>query len=168
MVSSEIPLGFRFLLNPTDALTALGYFPRCRWPGSGIFGEPTHIYCPVAHADQKEEDCDRARAHPPQRQSHILRNAAAGACISIELIANVAPPGRRPPGSPATPRPCDGRTNCPRCQAEKVDASGWREPPGFHLVPLPFADDIRAAPVESGFRGRHTLFLVPVTGPPTH
>ncbi|KAI0750167.1 ku70-like protein [Daedaleopsis nitida] len=37
-------------------------------------------------------------------------------------------------------------------QEEKVDESGWREPPGFHLIPLPFADDIRAAPVEKAFR----------------
>ncbi|TBU42797.1 ku70-like protein [Dichomitus squalens] len=36
-------------------------------------------------------------------------------------------------------------------QEEKVDESGWREPPGFHLIPLPFADDIRAAPVERAF-----------------
>ncbi|KAI1792117.1 ku70-like protein [Ganoderma leucocontextum] len=37
-------------------------------------------------------------------------------------------------------------------QEEKVDESGWREPPGFHLIPLPFADDIRAASVEKAFR----------------
>jgi ATP-dependent DNA helicase 2 subunit 1 len=38
-------------------------------------------------------------------------------------------------------------------QAEKVEEGGWNEPPGFHLIPLPFADDIRAAPLEEGFRG---------------
>ncbi|KAI0656449.1 ku70-like protein [Cubamyces menziesii] len=37
-------------------------------------------------------------------------------------------------------------------QAEKVDESGWREPPGFHLIQFPFADDIRAAPTLKGFR----------------
>ncbi|KAI0682970.1 ku70-like protein [Cerioporus squamosus] len=42
-------------------------------------------------------------------------------------------------------------------QEEKVDESGWREPPGFHLIPLPFADDIRAAPVERGFRAKDEL-----------
>ncbi|KAI9001483.1 ku70-like protein [Trametes punicea] len=42
-------------------------------------------------------------------------------------------------------------------QAEKVDESGWREPPGFHLIPLPFADDIRAAPVLKGFRASDEL-----------
>ncbi|KAI9067712.1 ku70-like protein [Trametes sanguinea] len=42
-------------------------------------------------------------------------------------------------------------------QAEKVDESGWREPPGFHLIPLPFADDIRAAPDLKGFRASEDL-----------
>ncbi|KAI0833848.1 ku70-like protein [Trametes gibbosa] len=42
-------------------------------------------------------------------------------------------------------------------QAEKVDESGWREPPGFHLIPLPFADDIRAAPQQKGFRASDDL-----------
>ncbi|EJF59137.1 ku70-like protein [Dichomitus squalens LYAD-421 SS1] len=42
-------------------------------------------------------------------------------------------------------------------QEEKVDESGWREPPGFHLIPLPFADDIRAAPVERAFRASDEL-----------
>ena len=53
-------------------------------------------------------------------------------------------------------------------QEEKVDESGWREPPGFHLIPLPFADDIRAAPVEKAFRGEHRLLLMAshgLTGP---
>ncbi|KAI0648675.1 ku70-like protein [Trametes meyenii] len=42
-------------------------------------------------------------------------------------------------------------------QTEKVDESGWREPPGFHLIPLPFADDIRAAPVLKAFRASEEL-----------
>ncbi|KAL7279454.1 hypothetical protein ACG7TL_007297 [Trametes sanguinea] len=42
-------------------------------------------------------------------------------------------------------------------QAEKVEESGWREPPGFHLIPLPFADDIRAAPDLKGFRASEDL-----------
>lgn len=33
------------------------------------------------------------------------------------------------------------------------ESDGWAEPSGFHLIPLPFADDIRAAPIEEGFRG---------------
>jgi ATP-dependent DNA helicase 2 subunit 1 len=33
------------------------------------------------------------------------------------------------------------------------EGEGWAEPSGFHLIPLPFADDIRAAPIEEGFRG---------------
>jgi len=37
-------------------------------------------------------------------------------------------------------------------QAEKVEDGGWNEPPGFHLVPLPFADDLRAAPIEEASR----------------
>jgi len=37
-------------------------------------------------------------------------------------------------------------------QEEKVDESGWSDPAGFHLIPLPFADDIRTAPVEKAFR----------------
>lgn len=28
-----------------------------------------------------------------------------------------------------------------------------KEPPGFHLIPLPFADDIREAPITEGARG---------------
>lgn len=34
-----------------------------------------------------------------------------------------------------------------------MDEGGWHEPAGFHLIPLPFADDIRAAPVEESARG---------------
>ena len=34
-----------------------------------------------------------------------------------------------------------------------MDEDGWHEPAGFHLIPLPFADDIRAAPVEECARG---------------
>ncbi|KDQ58968.1 hypothetical protein JAAARDRAFT_33696 [Jaapia argillacea MUCL 33604] len=37
-------------------------------------------------------------------------------------------------------------------QIEKPDETGWIEPSGFHLIPLPFADDIRAAPIEEAFR----------------
>jgi Ku70/Ku80 beta-barrel domain len=39
------------------------------------------------------------------------------------------------------------------------ESEGWTEPSGFHLIPLPFADDIRAAPIEEGFQGglHHTL-----------
>lgn len=42
-------------------------------------------------------------------------------------------------------------------QEEHADENGYIEPPGFHLIPLPFADDIRAAPIEEAFRGRSTL-----------
>ncbi|KZT73452.1 Ku DNA-binding complex, Ku70 subunit [Daedalea quercina L-15889] len=42
-------------------------------------------------------------------------------------------------------------------QAEKVDEGGWHEPAGFHLIPLPFADDIRAAPVEESARASDEL-----------
>ncbi|KAJ7265502.1 ku70-like protein [Mycena haematopus] len=37
-------------------------------------------------------------------------------------------------------------------QEEKQDEGGWTDPAGFHLIPLPFADDIRAAPIETGCR----------------
>lgn len=37
-------------------------------------------------------------------------------------------------------------------QAEKVEEGGWCEPGGFHLIVLPFADDIRAAPIEEQLR----------------
>ncbi|OJA08279.1 hypothetical protein AZE42_03775 [Rhizopogon vesiculosus] len=37
-------------------------------------------------------------------------------------------------------------------QAESGDEGEWKEPAGFHLIPLPFADDIRAAPLEEAFR----------------
>ncbi|KAH9838734.1 ku70-like protein [Rhodofomes roseus] len=42
-------------------------------------------------------------------------------------------------------------------QAEKVDEGGWHEPAGFHLIPLPFADDIRAAPVQESVRASDEL-----------
>ncbi|KAJ3501671.1 hypothetical protein NMY22_g18843 [Coprinellus aureogranulatus] len=36
-------------------------------------------------------------------------------------------------------------------QEENFDEGGWAvDPPGFHIIPIPFADDIRAAPVEEG------------------
>ncbi|KIJ11497.1 hypothetical protein PAXINDRAFT_171745 [Paxillus involutus ATCC 200175] len=37
-------------------------------------------------------------------------------------------------------------------QAETVEEGGWSEPAGFHLVFLPFADDIRAAPIDEALR----------------
>ncbi|KAL4074735.1 SPOC like C-terminal domain-containing protein [Scleroderma yunnanense] len=37
-------------------------------------------------------------------------------------------------------------------QAEKVEEGGWSEPAGFHLIVLPFADDLRASPLEEEFR----------------
>lgn len=42
-------------------------------------------------------------------------------------------------------------TDC--LQGEKVEDGGWNDPAGLHLVPLPFADDIRAAPIEEAIRG---------------
>jgi ATP-dependent DNA helicase 2 subunit 1 len=49
---------------------------------------------------------------------------------------------------------------CALLPQEEGEGEGWAEPSGFHLIPLPFADDIRAAPVEEGFRGRppYSLF----------
>jgi ATP-dependent DNA helicase 2 subunit 1 len=43
---------------------------------------------------------------------------------------------------------------CALLPQEEGEGEGWAEPSGFHLIPLPFADDIRAAPVEENFRGR--------------
>ncbi|KAJ7432310.1 SPOC like C-terminal domain-containing protein [Mycena galericulata] len=42
-------------------------------------------------------------------------------------------------------------------QEERVDEAGWTDPAGFHLIPLPFADDIRAAPVENGCRASESV-----------
>ncbi|KIM74877.1 hypothetical protein PILCRDRAFT_800357 [Piloderma croceum F 1598] len=42
-------------------------------------------------------------------------------------------------------------------QAEQPEEGGWNEPPGFHLVPLPFADDIRAAPIEEACRAQEEV-----------
>ncbi|KAI0926332.1 hypothetical protein AcV5_008825 [Taiwanofungus camphoratus] len=42
-------------------------------------------------------------------------------------------------------------------QAERVEDGGWHEPPGFHLIPLPFADDIRAAPIDESIRASDEL-----------
>ncbi|KAI5829540.1 ku70-like protein [Schizophyllum commune Tattone D] len=42
-------------------------------------------------------------------------------------------------------------------QMEQTDDAGWTEPAGFHLIPLPFADDIRQATVEKGLRAGKPL-----------
>ena len=42
---------------------------------------------------------------------------------------------------------------CALLPQEEGEREGWAEPSGFHLIPLPFADDIRAAPIEDGFHG---------------
>ncbi|KAF8520514.1 Ku DNA-binding complex Ku70 subunit [Gautieria morchelliformis] len=43
-------------------------------------------------------------------------------------------------------------------QAEKLDADGAQvDPPGFHLQPLPFADDVRGAALERAFRAGEKL-----------
>ncbi|KAI0064929.1 Ku DNA-binding complex, Ku70 subunit [Artomyces pyxidatus] len=42
-------------------------------------------------------------------------------------------------------------------QREKFEDGGWSDPAGFHLIPLPFADDIRAAPVQEGFQASKEL-----------
>ncbi|TDL25552.1 Ku DNA-binding complex, Ku70 subunit [Rickenella mellea] len=42
-------------------------------------------------------------------------------------------------------------------QAEKTEESGWTEPGGFHLIPLPFADDLRAAPIEEACRASNDV-----------
>ncbi|KII89794.1 hypothetical protein PLICRDRAFT_158979 [Plicaturopsis crispa FD-325 SS-3] len=42
-------------------------------------------------------------------------------------------------------------------QAEKIEDGGWNEPAGFHLIPLPFADDIRAAPIEVAHQASEDL-----------
>lgn len=42
---------------------------------------------------------------------------------------------------------------CALLPQEEGESEGWAEPSGFHLITLPFADDIRAAPIEEGFRG---------------
>ncbi|KAI0050512.1 Ku DNA-binding complex, Ku70 subunit [Auriscalpium vulgare] len=42
-------------------------------------------------------------------------------------------------------------------QSEKFEDGGWSEPAGFHLIPLPFADDIRSAPIEEAFRASKEL-----------
>ncbi|KAF9477739.1 Ku DNA-binding complex, Ku70 subunit [Pholiota conissans] len=37
-------------------------------------------------------------------------------------------------------------------QEEKKDEFGWPDPAGFHLIQLPFADDIRQAPIQEAFK----------------
>ncbi|KLO17356.1 ku70-like protein [Schizopora paradoxa] len=39
-------------------------------------------------------------------------------------------------------------------QEERLDETGWMEPSGFHLIQYPFADDLRAAPVEEALRAK--------------
>lgn len=41
-------------------------------------------------------------------------------------------------------------------QAERLAEDGAQlDPPGMHLQPLPFADEVRAAPVERAFQGTY-------------
>lgn len=35
-----------------------------------------------------------------------------------------------------------------------MEEGGWSEPAGFHLIFMPFADDIRTAPITEAFRGK--------------
>ncbi|KAF5359498.1 hypothetical protein D9756_002900 [Leucocoprinus leucothites] len=42
-------------------------------------------------------------------------------------------------------------------QEERVDENDLVDPPGLHVIPLPFADDIRAAPIEEAFRASDDL-----------
>ncbi|KAK7442502.1 ATP-dependent DNA helicase II subunit 1 [Stygiomarasmius scandens] len=43
-------------------------------------------------------------------------------------------------------------------QPEKLDENGWMEEPGgFHLIPLPFADDVRAAKYQEGYTASDEL-----------
>ncbi|OCH89594.1 ku70-like protein [Obba rivulosa] len=45
-------------------------------------------------------------------------------------------------------------------QEENTDENGWEEPAGIHLIPLPFADDIRTAPVETAHRASSKLQMM--------
>ncbi|TCD61340.1 ATP-dependent DNA helicase II subunit 1, partial [Steccherinum ochraceum] len=42
-------------------------------------------------------------------------------------------------------------------QEESPEEGDWNEPAGFHIIPLPYADDIRAAPVQEGLRASDNL-----------
>jgi len=42
-------------------------------------------------------------------------------------------------------------------QEEKEDETGWTEPAGFHMIPLPFVDDIRSAPIQEGFQASEEM-----------
>ncbi|KAH9030825.1 SPOC like C-terminal domain-containing protein [Lactarius hengduanensis] len=46
---------------------------------------------------------------------------------------------------------------CALLPQEESQGEMWAEPSGFHLIPLPFADDIRAAPIEEAFRAGKEL-----------
>lgn len=47
-----------------------------------------------------------------------------------------------------------GLQDLPCPQEEAFDPAGWTtDPPGFHMIPIPFADDIRAAPIDEGHQG---------------
>ena len=39
-------------------------------------------------------------------------------------------------------------------QLEVVDESGQQVPPGFHVITLPYADDLREVPFETEIRGK--------------
>ncbi|EEB93907.1 hypothetical protein MPER_07373, partial [Moniliophthora perniciosa FA553] len=48
-------------------------------------------------------------------------------------------------------------------QEERVEEAGWTEPAGFHLIPLPFADDIREAPLDKGHTGEARAWMDKLT-----
>ena len=107
----------------------------------GVLGQQTYIQHPPQINAHEKEDWDRTGAH---YRDVICHPSSALCFLKYVLIFLVIYQG------------FSGTNN--GSQAKKVVEGGWNKPPGFHIVPLPFADDIRAAPIEEGYRG--ALFRV--------
>lgn len=49
-------------------------------------------------------------------------------------------------------------------QEEELDQDGVQiTPPGMHLIPLPFADEIRDPPITEAHKGESFVFRIPVS-----
>lgn len=97
----------------------------------GVFRQPSHIHCSSADTGENEQDWTCARSHEKKFRTGILCACASGEmrdrlflCLAEKFL-----------------------------KVEQTDETGYTEPSGFHLVQLPFADDLRAAPIEKACRG---------------
>lgn len=113
---------------------------------AGVLGQQADVLRAREDNGRQGQDRAGARHHAAQLGAYVLCHASAGVPLD-PFIGKLGVVGFS----------C-GSLIC--VQTEKLEESGWMEPAGIHLVPLPFADDIRAAPVEQAIRGM-VVFHIP-------